>query len=91
MTSGTLNAGGFLVEVPPGPDYTGPTQYAIGDASMPPGTGRALTTTDTHTHTGMLDQPMFTGSSEDGTATGLGSTPISILQPYFVVRFIMKT
>lgn len=90
---GPTLSGGALQEVAQTPTGGGVgwNLYGITDVITYGAVGRAITTTDTHVHSGMLDMPAYTGSSEDGTATGLGSTPISILQPYFVVRFIMKT
>lgn len=63
--------------------------YGVGNYGS--SSSRLKTTNYGHTHTGSAAIPAYTGNTEDGTAAGLGSTPFSLLPPYIVVRFIIKT
>lgn len=64
------------------------THSHTGTADLPNFSGTSGSTTPSG---GSVDLPNFTGTSEDGTAAGLGSTAFSLLNPYFVLRFIIKT
>jgi len=48
----------------------------------------SVTSVGSHTHT--VNPDNFTGNTEDGSEDGLGSNAFQIMQPYFVVRFIIK-
>lgn len=86
------NIGGGGIEQIKSADGVIQTWFAWGLSSYGSTTSpKFITTQNTHSHGFTIDVPPYSGVTGNGAAQGLNGTAVNNLQPYIVVRYIIKT